>query len=272
MRFVHRRSIFKLTSLGLLLCLAQGSTGEEAHSFYPRMEIQRHSTPSSLSDQPVIPWISAHETAWKDAPPLFERSSEDQQTKARGWVAITDAEILLSVWVQDEEHINHQHGDAIWNGDPDWRREPTCGSASSMQNICAMKNSSSSNLPPSTLRIMQRAATRGDATALHTEHGEISYRTLLEAAALVAGNLLAGRQDLREARIAFLAPASLEYVAMQWTLSLTSILPGFWNGFGRNPTRSSWPYPRFTSNSFQPWKTFRRKSGNRFWTVFPLCD
>ncbi|MCW1913247.1 acyl-CoA synthetase [Luteolibacter sp. GHJ8] len=48
--------------------------------------------------------------------------------------------------------------------------------------------------------------------------GEVyrSYGELLDASARIAAALLGGRRDLEEARIAFMAPASFEYVAIQW--------------------------------------------------------
>ncbi|HYL56246.1 MAG TPA: AMP-binding protein, partial [Gemmatimonadales bacterium] len=46
--------------------------------------------------------------------------------------------------------------------------------------------------------------------------GTFSYRDLLHASARVAACLLAGRDDLAEARVAFLAPPSFAYVATQW--------------------------------------------------------
>jgi malonyl-CoA/methylmalonyl-CoA synthetase len=43
-----------------------------------------------------------------------------------------------------------------------------------------------------------------------------SYAELLDASARVAAALLKGRRDLEEARVAFMAPAGFEYVAIQW--------------------------------------------------------
>jgi len=65
--------------------------------------------------------------------------------------------------------------------------------------------------------LIQRAQTGNpDKTAIYDSGGEHSYGQLLEASAKVAGSLLAGRKDLKEARVAFLVPASFDYVAVQW--------------------------------------------------------
>ncbi|HYL55471.1 MAG TPA: acyl-CoA synthetase [Gemmatimonadales bacterium] len=63
---------------------------------------------------------------------------------------------------------------------------------------------------------MARARRHGDRTALVATEGTFSYRDLLDASARVAACLLAGRDDLAEARVAFLAPPSFAYVATQW--------------------------------------------------------
>ncbi len=51
---------------------------------------------------------------------------------------------------------------------------------------------------------------------MRSESSSLSYRQLLDSAHTVASNLLEGRTDLSESRIAFLVPPSPEYTAIQW--------------------------------------------------------
>ncbi|QDU93895.1 Long-chain-fatty-acid--CoA ligase [Lignipirellula cremea] len=55
-----------------------------------------------------------------------------------------------------------------------------------------------------------------DRTALSLGDSAWTYQQLDAAAGAVAGALLDGADDLREARVAFLAPPGFEYVAAQW--------------------------------------------------------
>lgn len=64
--------------------------------------------------------------------------------------------------------------------------------------------------------LIQRAQTFPDRTAIISDGRAFTYQTLLDRSAAVANTLLAGRDDLREARIAFLIPPSFEYVTCQW--------------------------------------------------------
>src|SRR5437763_17218695 len=68
----------------------------------------------------------------------------------------------------------------------------------------------------SELPLVARAVAHGDRTAIVAPEGAFTYRDLLDASARVATRLLAGREDLAEARVAFLAPAGFHYVATQW--------------------------------------------------------
>jgi malonyl-CoA/methylmalonyl-CoA synthetase len=52
--------------------------------------------------------------------------------------------------------------------------------------------------------------------AVVDSHGAFAYNDLLEASARVATALLAGRDDLREERVAFLVDAGISWVAVQW--------------------------------------------------------
>ena len=64
--------------------------------------------------------------------------------------------------------------------------------------------------------IVARARVHGDRTAIIAREGSFGYRDLLDASGRLAGCLLAGRADLAEARVAFLAPPGFHYVAIQW--------------------------------------------------------
>src|SRR5213593_3094966 len=66
------------------------------------------------------------------------------------------------------------------------------------------------------LPLVARARTHADRTAISAADGTFTYRELLDASASVATCLLAGRADLAEARVAFLAPAGFPHVATQW--------------------------------------------------------
>ena len=63
---------------------------------------------------------------------------------------------------------------------------------------------------------MTRARGHGDRPAIIAREGTFRYRDLLDASARVAECLLAGRDDLAEARVAFLTPPGFHYVAIQW--------------------------------------------------------
>ena len=67
-----------------------------------------------------------------------------------------------------------------------------------------------------TIDLITRAHDHVGNTAIADQHGTYSYRRLLQDSARVAARLLGGRPDLEEARVAFLARPSFEYVAMQW--------------------------------------------------------
>src|SRR5206468_507375 len=70
--------------------------------------------------------------------------------------------------------------------------------------------------PLSELPLVARARGHGDRPAIIAGVGTFTYRDLLDASARVAACLLAGRDDLAEARVAFLAPPGFHYVAIQW--------------------------------------------------------
>ena len=66
------------------------------------------------------------------------------------------------------------------------------------------------------VRLIERAEGHGDAPAILSRGARHTYSDLLRSSASVATALLAGEADLREKRVAFLAPASFEYAAAQW--------------------------------------------------------
>ena len=66
------------------------------------------------------------------------------------------------------------------------------------------------------MELFQRAREFGDRIALVSEGKSYSYNALLEASSNIAKALLNGREDLEEARIAFLVAPSFAYTATQW--------------------------------------------------------
>src|SRR5437870_13738359 len=90
--------------------------------------------------------------------------------------------------------------------------------------------------PRPELPLVARARAHADRTAIAAADGTFTYRELLDASAGVATCLLAGRADLAEARVAFLAPAGFRQVATQW---------GLWRpGGGAGPPAVAPPPPR----------------------------
>ena len=65
-------------------------------------------------------------------------------------------------------------------------------------------------------KLIQRAVNFRDRVAVQCGSHRHTYGELLEASRKVALALLEGRDDLDEARIAFLAPAGFEYACIQW--------------------------------------------------------
>ncbi len=68
----------------------------------------------------------------------------------------------------------------------------------------------------SSLPLIARAHSHADRVAITDHHGEYSYAELLDGSARAAGHFLDGRDDLEEARVAFLVPPSFAHVAVQW--------------------------------------------------------
>ena len=68
------------------------------------------------------------------------------------------------------------------------------------------------------LEIIRRARFYGDSTALRTDSGNYTYHDLLNRSENLATVLLEGSADLEESRIAFLVPAGVDYVTIQWAI------------------------------------------------------
>ncbi len=68
------------------------------------------------------------------------------------------------------------------------------------------------------VRLVERAARFADRRALVGAEGALTYRELLDRSAAEAAVLLDGRRDLREARVVFLRPPGIDYVAWQWAI------------------------------------------------------
>ncbi len=68
------------------------------------------------------------------------------------------------------------------------------------------------------LPLIARARAHASSVAFRATQGTTTYQDLLDRSAGLATVLLAGADDLREARVALLAPAGASYVAAQWGL------------------------------------------------------
>ncbi|MES2477062.1 MAG: acyl-CoA synthetase [Verrucomicrobiota bacterium] len=64
--------------------------------------------------------------------------------------------------------------------------------------------------------LISRARLHGNRPAIRDNDRVFTYAELLDASAGIAATLLGGREDLKEARVAFMAPAGFEYTAIQW--------------------------------------------------------
>jgi len=68
------------------------------------------------------------------------------------------------------------------------------------------------------LELIARARAHGDAIALRSGSEEYSYADLLNRSGTLAAAIRGEKSDLKEARIAFLAPAGFDYVSTQWAI------------------------------------------------------
>jgi malonyl-CoA/methylmalonyl-CoA synthetase len=66
------------------------------------------------------------------------------------------------------------------------------------------------------IQLITRAHEYRKRTAILDNEGNFTYDDLLEFSAKAASSLLDGKEDLHEARVAFLTPAGFQYVATQW--------------------------------------------------------
>ena len=83
--------------------------------------------------------------------------------------------------------------------------------------------------------LIEKASSYGDKTAIVDQRGRHSYEKLLESARRTASVLLAGDDDLKERRVAFLVPSGFDYVMVQW---------GIWLAGGiAVPLCLSYPFP-----------------------------
>jgi malonyl-CoA/methylmalonyl-CoA synthetase len=71
-------------------------------------------------------------------------------------------------------------------------------------------------LGPTNLPLIALARQHGPRTSVVDQLGTFTYDDLLQASARVASALLAGREDLREQRVAFLLTPGFSWVATQW--------------------------------------------------------
>lgn len=68
------------------------------------------------------------------------------------------------------------------------------------------------------LELLVRAEGRDDRVAIIAPEGVFTYEELLDASAVGATRLLAGRDDLGSARICYLVPPGWDYIACQWSV------------------------------------------------------
>ncbi len=68
------------------------------------------------------------------------------------------------------------------------------------------------------IKLIERATNFQERIAVKSNATKYTYKQLLDTSKNIALHLLNGKKDLNEARIAFLIPASFEYVCMQWAI------------------------------------------------------
>ena len=66
------------------------------------------------------------------------------------------------------------------------------------------------------IELIHRASNFKERSAIKNNNTSYTYKELLETSKNIALNLLDGEKDLNEARVAFLIPASFDYVSIQW--------------------------------------------------------
>ena len=68
------------------------------------------------------------------------------------------------------------------------------------------------------MQLIEAASNHGDSTAIIAQGESWTYQDLLDASAATAAQLLESRDDLHEARVAFLMPPGFDYVRIQWAI------------------------------------------------------
>ena len=96
----------------LMICLLMpfGINGRESN-FVDMRFIRIQKTHGTF---PVIPW-TGDEMTLLQSPPLFEL--EQDETRAKGWIAVHSQGFIVCVSVIDNLHLNTQQDAAIWDGD-----------------------------------------------------------------------------------------------------------------------------------------------------------
>ncbi|MFW6303560.1 MAG: hypothetical protein ACOC2L_02970, partial [Candidatus Sumerlaeota bacterium] len=62
--------------------------------------------------QVSVPWVKDGDNAWREGEPTFNLSDGDFD--ARGWIAVSDQGILMSVVADDSEHVGNNKGSGTW--------------------------------------------------------------------------------------------------------------------------------------------------------------
>ena len=65
----------------------------------------------------TLPWVEPTDHAWLAARPLFDLASPKTRFSAKGWMAITQADILVRVEVRDPRHRAPVDDAQLWTGD-----------------------------------------------------------------------------------------------------------------------------------------------------------
>jgi malonyl-CoA/methylmalonyl-CoA synthetase len=66
------------------------------------------------------------------------------------------------------------------------------------------------------LTLIQNALKFPQKTAVIDKNGVFTYKDLLDQSLEVASSLLGSAEDLNQARVAFMVPPSMDYLAVQW--------------------------------------------------------
>ena len=82
-----------------------------------RIEISE--IPATVSNADVtVKWVPDKDKKWNAGAPVFTIAGDkDNEFKVRGWIAVTDYDILFKIIVNDEEQFNNDEDGDIWKGD-----------------------------------------------------------------------------------------------------------------------------------------------------------